>query len=181
MTWHTVDGRNPAPADIVNIPLFTGCYTSQVVSRISEPPTVWWLIYITFVESLRIYILYMCPNGLLNVKFRTKKPSIIAYRLQKTYRACFFNPQKSQTIGFYQTSFLFSMFVSLFSLKRQTRRPKCPKPTNCSKERLGVDITIKFIIIVWMNPMEIQSLGMVGGLETDRNFEATKKSQEGGV
>ena len=27
----TVDGRNPAPADMVNIPLFTGFYTSQVV------------------------------------------------------------------------------------------------------------------------------------------------------
>ena len=27
----TVDGRNPAPADMVNIPLFTGFDTSQVV------------------------------------------------------------------------------------------------------------------------------------------------------
>ena len=26
----TVDGRNPAPVDILNIPLFTGFYTSQV-------------------------------------------------------------------------------------------------------------------------------------------------------
>ena len=32
----TVDGRNPAPADIVNIPSFTEFYTSQVVSRISS-------------------------------------------------------------------------------------------------------------------------------------------------
>ena len=32
----TVDGRNPAPVDMVNIPLFTGSYTSQVVSRISS-------------------------------------------------------------------------------------------------------------------------------------------------
>ena len=28
---HTVDGRNPAPVDMVNIPLFTWFYTSQVV------------------------------------------------------------------------------------------------------------------------------------------------------
>ena len=28
---HTVDGRNPAPVDMVNIPLFVGFYTSQVV------------------------------------------------------------------------------------------------------------------------------------------------------
>ena len=28
---HTVVGRNPAPVDMVNIPLFTGFYTSQVV------------------------------------------------------------------------------------------------------------------------------------------------------
>ena len=28
---HTVDGTNPAPVDMVNIPLFTGFYTSQVV------------------------------------------------------------------------------------------------------------------------------------------------------
>jgi len=27
----TVDGRNPAPVDMVKIPLFTGFYTSQVV------------------------------------------------------------------------------------------------------------------------------------------------------
>ena len=27
----TVDGRNPAPVDMVNIPLFTGLFTSQVV------------------------------------------------------------------------------------------------------------------------------------------------------
>ena len=29
---HTVDGRHPAPVDMVNIPLFTGFYTSQVVA-----------------------------------------------------------------------------------------------------------------------------------------------------
>ena len=28
---HTVDGRNPAPIDMVNIPVFTGFYTSQLV------------------------------------------------------------------------------------------------------------------------------------------------------
>ena len=28
---HTVDGRNPAPVDMVNIAAFTGFYTSQVV------------------------------------------------------------------------------------------------------------------------------------------------------
>ena len=32
----TVDGRNPAPVDIVNIPLFTGFHTCWVVSRISS-------------------------------------------------------------------------------------------------------------------------------------------------
>jgi len=29
--YNTVDGRNPAPVDMVNIPLFAGFYTSQVV------------------------------------------------------------------------------------------------------------------------------------------------------
>ena len=29
----TVDGRNPAPVDMVNIALFTGFYTSQVVQE----------------------------------------------------------------------------------------------------------------------------------------------------
>ena len=28
---HTVDGRNPAPVDMVNILLFAGIFTSQVV------------------------------------------------------------------------------------------------------------------------------------------------------
>ena len=36
----TVDGKNSAPVDMVNILLFTGFYTCQVVSRISEPSTV---------------------------------------------------------------------------------------------------------------------------------------------
>ena len=31
MGWHTVDGRNPAPVDMVKIPLFTGCHTCWVV------------------------------------------------------------------------------------------------------------------------------------------------------
>ena len=30
-TWSTVDGRNPAPVDVVDIPVFIGFYTSQVV------------------------------------------------------------------------------------------------------------------------------------------------------
>ena len=33
---HTVDGRNPAPVDMVNIPLFTGFHTSQVVQQFSH-------------------------------------------------------------------------------------------------------------------------------------------------
>ena len=36
----TVDERNSAPVDMINIPSFTGFHTCQVVSRISEPPTV---------------------------------------------------------------------------------------------------------------------------------------------
>ena len=31
MYCHTADGRNPTPVDMVNIPLFTRFYTSQVV------------------------------------------------------------------------------------------------------------------------------------------------------
>ena len=37
---HTVDGKNHAPADMVNFPLLTGFHTCQVVSRISEPSAV---------------------------------------------------------------------------------------------------------------------------------------------
>ena len=37
---HTVDGRNLAPADMVNIPLFMGFYTSQVVITGFLPSTV---------------------------------------------------------------------------------------------------------------------------------------------
>ena len=39
-TCNTVDGQNPAPVDIVNIPLFTGVYTSQVVIAGFLPSTV---------------------------------------------------------------------------------------------------------------------------------------------
>ena len=31
MNCTTVDGRNPAPVDMINIPLFIGFYTTQVV------------------------------------------------------------------------------------------------------------------------------------------------------
>ena len=34
----TVDGRNPAPVDMVNISLFTGSYTSQVVQDFFHQP-----------------------------------------------------------------------------------------------------------------------------------------------
>ena len=33
---HTVDGRNPAPVDMENLPSFTGFHVSQVVSQISS-------------------------------------------------------------------------------------------------------------------------------------------------
>ena len=36
----TVDGRNPAPVDMVHIPLFAEFHTCLVVGRISEPSTV---------------------------------------------------------------------------------------------------------------------------------------------
>ena len=42
--WYdTVDGRNPAPVDKYFIPLCTVFFTSQVISRISEPSTVLFL------------------------------------------------------------------------------------------------------------------------------------------
>ena len=34
----TVDGRNPAPVDMYNIPLFIGFHTSQVVQDFSHQP-----------------------------------------------------------------------------------------------------------------------------------------------
>ena len=38
MYAHTVDGRNPAPVDMVNIPLFIGFHTCQTCDRrISGP------------------------------------------------------------------------------------------------------------------------------------------------
>ena len=43
-TVHTVDGRNPAPVDMINIPLFTRFFTSQVVQDFSHQqyyPSLW--------------------------------------------------------------------------------------------------------------------------------------------
>ena len=39
MNW--VDGRNPAPVDMLNIPLFTGFHTSQVVHHFFHNATQW--------------------------------------------------------------------------------------------------------------------------------------------
>ena len=48
--WNTVHGRNPARVHMVNIPLFTGFHTCQVVGTgISEPLTV------MIQESFRLY------------------------------------------------------------------------------------------------------------------------------
>ena len=46
----TVDGRNPAPVDMVNVPLFTGLYTSQVVQDFFHQQYGWqfvkfWVIF----------------------------------------------------------------------------------------------------------------------------------------
>ena len=38
--WGTVDGQNPAPVDMVNIPLFAGFHTSQVVQDFVHQPYV---------------------------------------------------------------------------------------------------------------------------------------------
>ena len=61
ITWilTTVDGRNPAPLHRYYIPLFTRFYTSQVVSRISEPSTVGIKKYHNNEIYIHIYI-YMC-------------------------------------------------------------------------------------------------------------------------
>ena len=40
----TVDGRNPAPADMVNIPLFTWFYTSQVVQDFVHQQYFCWIL-----------------------------------------------------------------------------------------------------------------------------------------
>ena len=60
----TLDGRNPAPVDMVNIPLFTGFYTSQVVSRISEPSTVQQLLSFLkiFFRPLKVGSCYHSPD-----------------------------------------------------------------------------------------------------------------------
>jgi len=41
ISGHTVDGRNSAPADMVNIPLFLGLYTSQLVQDFFHQQYVW--------------------------------------------------------------------------------------------------------------------------------------------
>ena len=66
LLYHTVDGRNPAPVDMVNIPLFTGFSTSQVV--------VWdfWTIN------------SMSPSVCLNLNI-TFKPPLVFVKLKGTW------------------------------------------------------------------------------------------------
>ena len=55
---HTVDGRNPAPVDMVNIPLFTGFHTPQVV--------VWDFFhqkYVTLPKTCRLPSSYISPDS----------------------------------------------------------------------------------------------------------------------
>ena len=42
--WHTVDGRTPAPADMVIIMLFSWFYTSQVCPPSTVSSGMWWLL-----------------------------------------------------------------------------------------------------------------------------------------
>ena len=43
---HTVDGRNPAPVGMVNIPLFTGFYTSRWLFGISSINSITWKLMV---------------------------------------------------------------------------------------------------------------------------------------
>lgn len=124
-------------------------------------------------KNLFIYVSYWS----VECQIQNQKAKYIAYRLQKDV-SFFLNPQKSQAIGFDQTSFLFNVCLFCF-LQKATRRRKC-RSQKKFRERLGVDITIKFIIIVWMNPMEIQSLGigMVVWKPTHRMLRLPKKARK---
>lgn len=131
---------------------------------------IWWFIYTTFVESLRIYIIYiiyMCVLMVCWMSNSEQKSRVHSLATSKRRIVCFFKSSKIPSHWILSNILLFSMFVSLFSLKRQTRQQNV-RSQNCSKERLGVDITIKFIIIVWMNPIEIQSLGIGMVVEGNR-------------
>jgi len=46
MALDTVDGRNPAQVDMVNLPLFVGFYTSQVVQDFVHQQYHWIMIQI---------------------------------------------------------------------------------------------------------------------------------------
>ena len=52
---HTVDGRNPAPVDMVSIPLFTWFYTSQVVQDFFHQQYHHWNVHIWIVSQTNWY------------------------------------------------------------------------------------------------------------------------------
>ena len=81
---HTVDGRNPAPVEMQFIPLFTGFYASQVVSRISsinstseDTTWIWYAIMPTWPTSHP-------PNQSTRVKDKSDNFSILCRKKTST-------------------------------------------------------------------------------------------------
>ena len=50
--WPTVDGWNPAPLDPVDIPLFTGLYTSEVVQDFFHQQYWFWITVASSTEVI---------------------------------------------------------------------------------------------------------------------------------
>ena len=132
MTWPTVDGRIPAPADIVNILLFIYRVLYIPGGAGFLPPTVWWWIYITFVESLRIYVIYVSYWS-VECQIHNQKAKYNSLSTSKRRIVFFFNPQKSQTIGCYQTSLFFNVCFFVF-FATATPATKWPKPKMFKRE-----------------------------------------------
>ena len=65
VSWYTVDGRNPAPVDMVNISLFTRFYTSQVPGGAGFlPSTVW--VHMNYIAILCSITLQYSITSYLN-------------------------------------------------------------------------------------------------------------------
>ena len=103
---NTVDGRNPAPVDTVNIPLFAGIHTSQVVQEffhqqyhevVSQPKVNCWFVLVVWIPEIPLWK-GLLLKGTLRIPNHQPKPTINHWLIDDKKPSTCWSPKISQQL-----------------------------------------------------------------------------------